>query len=122
MEQPKTKKIVLNQCYGGFGWSEEAKALKGLKGWEIVEKLGSEAASGKYAELVVVEIPAELKPFMVKRDYDGWQWVTYDMEDWFLEQIKTLTPENLEEFKSSVTRLHKLIEEEREKDYTYDQS
>lgn len=69
-------KVVINRCYGIFGLSEEAYNYLGLE-WDgrginyycsdeeradpklvaCVETLGSEKASGKLAELKVVEIP-----------------------------------------------------------------
>ena len=77
------KKIVINNCYGGFNLSEEA--IKRLnyddnsehKIWEIardnselikvVEELGYEA-NGTYSELKIVEIPDEVE-WQIVDDY-----------------------------------------------------
>lgn len=80
------KKVVLNKCYGGYGLSEEAYKYLGLE-WdgygfaygsyeertkeklvECVEALGDKA-SGKFAKLVVVEIPDDMEYEI--DDYDG---------------------------------------------------
>jgi hypothetical protein len=71
-------KIVINQCFGGFGLSKRAFEALGLEwdgygylkdDWErrddpalveVVERLGP-AASGPLARLVVVEIPDDVE-------------------------------------------------------------
>ena len=81
------RKIVINRCYGGFGLSEAAeKRYKELAGvtdpdwWyrdanrddpylvQVVEEMG-EAAAGNFAELMVVEIPADVNWEI--NEYDG---------------------------------------------------
>lgn len=93
----KKKKVVLNKCYGGFGLSEAAYNYLGLK-WdnygfkysqenertdlrlvECVEKLGKRA-NGKYAKLVIVEIPADLD--YVIDDYDGIETLHQRVQEW----------------------------------------
>ena len=81
-------KIVINDCYGGFGLSEEAEELyiqkKNISGSlrgdilrndsvlvEVVETLGDKA-SGKYSELTVVEIPDDVTDWRIE-EYDGWE-------------------------------------------------
>ena len=81
-------KIVINDCYGGFGLSEEAEELyvqkKNISGSlrgdilrndsvlvEVVETLGDKA-SGKYSELKVVEIPDDVTDWRIE-EYDGWE-------------------------------------------------
>lgn len=81
-------KIVINDCYGGFGLSEEAEELyvqkKNISGplrgdilrndsvlVEVVETLGDKA-SGKYSELTVVEIPDDVTDWRIE-EYDGWE-------------------------------------------------
>ena len=82
-------KHIRNNCYGGFGLSEMAVLLfnqyAGTKyehSYElkygvprnsphlvkVVEELG-EAASGDYAELIIVEVPNDVSPEI--QDYDG---------------------------------------------------
>jgi hypothetical protein len=92
-------KIVINECFGGFGISElaakylaergntEAKAmLDGPRFYsslydtprndpiliEAVEVLGAEA-NGAHAKLKVVEVPDEVE--WVIEEYDGIEWV-----------------------------------------------
>ena len=82
-------KIVINRDYGGFNLSDtamhELRVRKGnsdLRHWEIarddpdlieiVERMG-EAADGPYAELMVVEIPDDVKWEI--EEYDGKEWV-----------------------------------------------
>ena len=102
-------KVVINKCYGGFGLSktaaEDYAKAKGLNvgkwndTWghydggefydrdiarddpvlvEIVERLGN-TASGRYANLVVVEIP----------DGVDWQVEEYDGNEWVAEVHRT---------------------------------
>ena len=90
------QRIVINICYGGFGLSEEAESrYREITGeywpmfrWEVkrddpmlirvIEELGDKA-SGKYADLKIVEIP------------DGVQWQIdeYDGNEWVAEQHRT---------------------------------
>ena len=81
-------KIVINDCYGGFGLSEEAEELyiqkKKISGSlrgdilrndsvlaEVVETLGDKA-SGIYSKLKVVEIPDDVTDWRIE-EYDGWE-------------------------------------------------
>lgn len=87
MEMKKTRKIVINTCYGGFSLSRKATTLLARKlgvsrydiehfGYErdceelveVVEELG-EAANGAFTRLKVVEVPAYIK-WEIK-EYDG---------------------------------------------------
>lgn len=88
-------KIVISRCYGGFGLSPEASALyasrsgKDVYDFEIprddpilvgiVEELG-EAASGNFANLNVVEIPADVNWYI--EEYDGLEWVAERHRTW----------------------------------------
>ena len=79
-------KIVINRCFGGFGLSAQAERLLAERGVtvsrsceetradpalvSVVETLGSEKASGEYAELKVVEIPDGVEDWYIT-DYDG---------------------------------------------------
>ena len=75
-------KVVINDCYGGFGLSNKALDMLGLnsdsifdrdranpKLVEVVEKLGEEA-NGFCASLRVIEIPNDVKEWYID-DYDG---------------------------------------------------
>jgi hypothetical protein len=75
-------KVVINDCYGGFGLSKKALDMLGLKSdsifdrdranpklVEVVEKLGEEA-NGFCASLRVIEIPDDVKEWYID-EYDG---------------------------------------------------
>ena len=78
-------KIVINDCYGGFGLSEEAEELyvqkKNISGplrgdilrndsvlVEVVETLGDKA-SGIYSKIKVVEIPDDVADWRIEEYY-----------------------------------------------------
>jgi hypothetical protein len=86
------RRIVINTCHGGFGLSEQAvERYKQLTGQplvsqyniprddpylvKIVNELGKHA-DGVYAELKVVEIPADV----------GWEIDEYDGKEWVAEK------------------------------------
>jgi hypothetical protein len=101
-------KVVINKCYGGFGLSHEAidtycKA-KGISAgkwndtWEffdgfssssierndpvlvdIVESMG-EKASGRWADLHIVEIPDDVEWCI--EEYDGKEWIAEVHRTW----------------------------------------
>lgn len=97
-------KIVINRCYGGYGLSlkaceylgvsEEEKELCKQYGYsseyssdrsnpklvECVEKLGKEA-SGRYANLKVVEIPDGVEYDI--EEYDGLETVEEKHHSWY---------------------------------------
>lgn len=83
LTQPaKTFKVVINNCFGGFGLSNAAKYELGEAGLnvedrfsrhdprlvEVVERLG-DAANSKYADLKVVDLEGETQYFIT--EYDG---------------------------------------------------
>ena len=83
-------KIVINNCYGGFGLSEKAMEYLNveydrdldradIKLVECVEKLKDEA-NGNYAELKVVEIPDDVE--WTIEEYDGIEWVAEKHRVW----------------------------------------
>jgi hypothetical protein len=89
-------KIIINTCYGGFGFSDDAiDALraKGIRvspycGEElrahpdvvaIVESMG-EKANGRHAQLKVVEIPDDIEYTI--EEYDGIEWVAENHRTW----------------------------------------
>jgi hypothetical protein len=85
------KKIVINRCHGGFGLSDQAKALLGLDAnsreparddpslVSLVER-DSVAASDSLACLVVVEIPDDVE-WQIE-EYDGLEWVAEKHRTW----------------------------------------
>lgn len=84
-----TKKVVISECFGGFGISAIAAEAMGLDPEKyhrehertdpaligVVERLGKEA-SGRFANLKVVEIPADMA-FHI-HEYDGYETVHED--------------------------------------------
>lgn len=104
-------KIVINRCYGGFGISKEASDKLIEHGFpefdnngysnrnedgelyaydiertnpiliKVVEELGTEKASGIYAELRVVEIPDDVNYYI--DDYDGIETIHEEHRSWY---------------------------------------
>lgn len=80
-------KIVINDCYGGYGISEEARAELGrsncgrqdAKLIELIETKGSEYCSSSYAALEVVSIPDESTYWEII-EYDGAEYVLYVLD------------------------------------------
>ena len=92
------RRVVINDCYGGFGLSDEAitmyNEMAGVTEQdfshrdivrddpyliEVVKKLGSRA-SGRSASLKIVEIPADVLWHIA--EYDGNEWVAEDHRTW----------------------------------------
>lgn len=109
-DEPMTK-VVINRRFGGFGLSDRAMEELCRLGdtsdddsfvnrrspllVQVVENLGSEAASGKYAKLKVVQIPTKLVPFFYISEYDGMERVDYDWKNVFVDFLNRLTPDNV---------------------------
>jgi hypothetical protein len=89
-------KIVINDCYGGFGLSKEALALYNERSGtvvtydieikrndpilvEIVEQLGEDAGH-RFAQLKVVEIPDDV--VWEIEEYDGNEWIAEKHRTW----------------------------------------
>jgi len=47
---------------------------------EVIEELGSKAASGPFAKLKIVEVPDDVKWHIA--EFDGWEWVAEDHRKW----------------------------------------
>lgn len=80
-------KVVINTCFGGFSVSEEVYDRMG-KDWDgygyryndgsranpdliaVIEELGSERASGRCAQLKVIDIPDDATDWELN-EYDG---------------------------------------------------
>lgn len=92
------RRIVVNRCHGGFGLSDQAleryKELAGIDYQDfsdynierddpllvrVVREFGPEA-SGKFAELQIVEVPEEVD--WVIDEYDGVEWVAERHRTW----------------------------------------
>lgn len=80
-------KMVVNQCYGGFGVKDEVLERLGLDEYAEdlrydprliaeIERLGSKAVSDTYAQLAVVELPDNTTDYYID-DYDGVENVFY---------------------------------------------
>ena len=89
--------IVINNCYGGFGLSDQAalryKEMAGIKdtNWysrdiprddpylvQLVRDMGM-AANGAHANLKIVEVPGDVE----------WQIEEYDGNEWVAEKHRT---------------------------------
>lgn len=92
------RRVVINDCYGGFGLSSQAlqeyKRLAGITDSnfydrdiprddpylvKIVKEMGSSAA-GAHAKLKIVEIPADVD--WIVQEYDGAEWVAEAHRTW----------------------------------------
>lgn len=90
--------IVINTCHGGFGLSDDAATLyKDMAGitdtdWhdrevarddpylvKVVQDL-KEESYGRYAELKIVEVPADVE--WTIDEYDGMEWVAEKHRTW----------------------------------------
>ena len=92
------KRVLINKCYGGFGFSEflvtEYKRRTGedidsrydddfrvdKTVIEIFEEFGSKKCSGGFAALKLIEIPDDVE-YEIK-DYDGIEWVAEKHRTW----------------------------------------
>lgn len=89
-------KVVINNCFGGFGLSKEAYAELGIP-WdnygyeynekrddpklvEVVEKLGDKA-NGSHARLKIVEIPDDVEYTI--EEYDGREHIAESHRTWW---------------------------------------
>lgn len=97
-----TQKIVINTCHGGFSISKVASdlycAFAGVTeadraAWydrdiarddpvliQVLERLGANECSGKYAALRIVEVPDGVK--WTVEEYDGKEWVAEVHRTW----------------------------------------
>lgn len=92
------RRIVINDCFGGFGLSDRAiaeyKKLAGINdsGFydreiprddpylvKVVKEMGT-AANGSCANLKIVEIPGDVSWHIA--EYDGNEWVAEDHRTW----------------------------------------
>ena len=102
-------KVLFNACYGGFSFNEELKEYLASEDLDylvdlprnhpdlitLVETVGLEQASGRYAKLEIAEIPDGC--FFEIDEYDGFEsiretWITVTKD----ELKAGLTPEKLE--------------------------
>ncbi len=92
------RRVVINDCYGGFGLSDKAlreyKRLASITDTsfydrdiprddpylvKIVREMGS-AACGSHSKLKIVEIPADVD--WIVQEYDGAEWVAEKHRTW----------------------------------------
>jgi len=92
------RRVVINDCYGGFGLSEEAfdkyKKMAGINDPDflyyeisrddnylvkIVKDMG-DLANGPCSRLKIVEIPADVD--WIIQEYDGIEWVAEAHRTW----------------------------------------
>jgi hypothetical protein len=100
LEDLKTgvRRVVINDCYGGFGLSDRAiaeyKKLAGITDPEfydrdvarddpylvkIVKEMGM-TANGPHANLKIIEIPGDIE--WLVQEYDGAEWVAEAHRTW----------------------------------------
>jgi len=84
-------KIVINECFGGFGLSKIAREELGIGEYDsmkrtdlrlvsVVMALGSAAASSMYAKLAVVDVPDDVEWYI--EEYDGYEHVAEKHRTW----------------------------------------
>jgi hypothetical protein len=92
------QRVVINDCYGGFGLSDRAileyKDMAGITDadfydrdiprddpylLEVIKRLGM-GANGPHANLKVVEIPGDVE--WIIQEYDGAEWVAEKHRTW----------------------------------------
>jgi hypothetical protein len=92
------RRIVINDCYGGFGLSDRAlseyKKLAGITAEDfydrdiarddpylikVVKEMGMNA-NGQCANLKIVEVPADVE--WIVQEYDGAEWVAEAHRTW----------------------------------------
>lgn len=93
------RRVVINDCYGGFGLSDAAiaeyKKLADITDpdWydrnierddpyliQVIKKLGETASGGGFAKLKIVEIPADVE-WQIE-EYDGVEWIAEKHRTW----------------------------------------
>jgi hypothetical protein len=92
------QRIVINDCYGGFGLSDAAfskyKEMAGITASDfydrdvprddpylvkIVKEMGS-LANGRHANLKIVEVPGDVD--WIVQEYDGAEWIAERHRTW----------------------------------------
>jgi hypothetical protein len=92
------RRIVINDCYGGFGLSDRAlaeyKKLAGITDEDfydreisrddpylvkVIKDMGM-SANGKFSNLKIVEVPADVE--WIVQEYDGAEWVAEAHRRW----------------------------------------
>lgn len=89
-------KVVINNCYGGFGLSAEAAEIYKQKTGKKLDPYASEIRSdkilikivetmseksyGSFAKLKIVEVPDDVKWHI--EEYDGNEWVAENHRKW----------------------------------------
>lgn len=84
--------IVINKCYGGFGLSQKALDMLGMKNFyekdvlrtdpkliKVVRALGEEA-NDRFSKLEIIEVPDDVQ-WQIE-EYDGIEWVAEKHRTW----------------------------------------
>lgn len=91
-ESQATIKVVINNCYGGFGLSEEALKKLGVESCfdimdrsdpklvAVVEEMG-DAANDMHSRLKIVEIPSNVEWILM--EFDGNEWIAEKHRMWY---------------------------------------
>ena len=92
-------KVVINKCFGGFSLSEETlrrfneldigyqrdddPAIRSNpKFIELLEEIGLEKAGGRFAKLVIIDIPMERTDTWHIEEYDGLEHIAENHRIW----------------------------------------
>ena len=110
-------KIVVNTCFGGYCLSDEAKKLRqaeGLNHVQVVERLGTARASARGSNLEIAEFPIRVKDFIMKKEYDGKEWIEFETERWIRQQLDTLSADNWQQFRTEALDVFRIVDEQRD--------
>lgn len=131
------KYILINECYGGFSFSEDfMKTFEELypsyfendEDWwddydvirnnndviQLYREKGQKWSSGVFSKLVLKEIPDDVYDYFIVGEYDGYESITIDWKRAFYKMVEL---ENIDEKKELVKSLES-FQNHRKSSYT----